>query len=246
MASVSSASTPYAGPGFRPTHVVPRDGMPAWEGPDPARPTEPLDPFLPVQVLDRVGDWSRILCSNGWSAWVDGRLLVSVPPDPPAAGSATSRAADPRPLLGRVEDSLGRYRRAAEELMAGHTDGEDFRRRTRGLRVGVVVDGEALWLYDAEHERWVYCDGRRMTTYAASRDPSASAHGAAGDTGGRGSADDRGDTGEVGGVGETPEDGEDGEDGASRHPREDGYQPTRVVEPERTRVVEWRGAEDEP
>ncbi|MFJ8649512.1 hypothetical protein ACIRNI_25760 [Streptomyces sp. NPDC093546] len=162
-------------PDFRPTHVVPRGGLPAWDAPDRARPTAPLDPFLPVQLMDRVGDWGRILCSNGWTAWVDGRLLVSVPADPPAAGQPASRAADPRPLLGRAEDALGRYRRAAEELASGRTDGEDFRRRTRGLRVGVVVDGEALWLYDAEHERWVYCDGRRMSTYAASAGPSASA-----------------------------------------------------------------------
>ncbi|MBT2367431.1 hypothetical protein J7E88_19510 [Streptomyces sp. ISL-10] len=159
---------------FTPTHVVPRSGMPAWEGPDTSRPTEPLDPLLPVQLLERRGDWSRILCVNGWSAWVDGRLLVSVPQDPPAAGQPMARTADPRPLLARVEDSLGRYRRAAEDLVGGHSDGEDFRRRTQGLRVGLVVDGEAMWLYDAEHERWVFCDGTRLTTLAATSEPAAS------------------------------------------------------------------------
>ncbi|MFI8828657.1 hypothetical protein [Streptomyces sp. NPDC053431] len=160
-------------PDFRPTHVVPREGLPAWEAPDPALPTEPLDAFLPVQLLDRVGDWGQVLCSNGWSAWVDARLLVSVPADPPAAGRSLARTADPRPLIARAEDALGRYRRAAEELSAGRADGETFRRRTRGLRVGMVVDGESLWLYDAEHERWVYCDGSGLSTYAASARPSA-------------------------------------------------------------------------
>ncbi len=73
-------------PDFRPTHVVPRDGLPAWEAPDPGLPTAPLDAFLPVRLEERSGDWGRIQCSNGWTAWVDARLLVSVPEDPPAAG----------------------------------------------------------------------------------------------------------------------------------------------------------------
>ncbi|CAL9336261.1 hypothetical protein [Streptomyces sp. enrichment culture] len=158
---------------FRPTHVVPRHGMPAWDTPGTARPTVPLDPFLPVQLLERMGDWARVLCSNGWSAWVDGRLLVSVPEDPPAAAHDMARAADPRPLLARAEASLGRYRAAAEDLAAGRVDGEGFRRGTAGLRLGVVVEGEAMWLYDAEHERWLYCDGTRLAEYATASTPSA-------------------------------------------------------------------------
>ncbi|MFB7042328.1 MULTISPECIES: hypothetical protein [unclassified Streptomyces] len=162
-------------PDFRPTHVVPRDGLPAWEAPDPGLPTAPLDAFLPVRLEERSGDWGRIRCSNGWTAWVDARLLVSVPDDPPAAGRPLTRTADPRPLIARAEDALGRYRRAAEELGAGRLDGEAFRLRTRGLRVGMVVDGESVWLYDAEHERWVYCDGAGLSTYAAGAAPSVTA-----------------------------------------------------------------------
>ncbi|MFF0066000.1 hypothetical protein ACFYRC_31565 [Streptomyces sp. NPDC005279] len=156
---------------FSPTHVVPQGGLPAWEAPDVSRPTEPLDPLLPVRLVDRRGDWGQIVCANGWSAWVDGRLLVSVPHEPPAAGQPLARTADPRPLLARVEESLSLYRRAAQELTSGQADGETFRRRTQGLRVGMVVDGESVWLYDAEHERWVYCDGTRLSTYAASSGP---------------------------------------------------------------------------
>ncbi|MEW1688751.1 hypothetical protein ACIQOF_09870 [Streptomyces sp. NPDC091265] len=156
---------------FRPTHVVPQDGMPAWESPDVSRPTEPLDPLLPVQLLDRRGDWGQVLCANGWSAWVDGRLLVSVPQDPPQAGQPMARTADPRPLMARVQESLGQFRRAAEELADGRVDGETFRRRTQGLQAGMVVHGGAVWLYDAEHERWVYTDGTRLSTYAASAGP---------------------------------------------------------------------------
>jgi hypothetical protein len=44
-----------------------------------------------VAVVARQGDWTRVLCSNGWSAWVDGRDLTplsaaSVPAATPAAG----------------------------------------------------------------------------------------------------------------------------------------------------------------
>ncbi|MER5183530.1 hypothetical protein ABT009_35165 [Streptomyces sp. NPDC002896] len=160
---------------FRPSHVVPQDGLPAWETPDATRPTAALDALLPVQLVDRRGDWGRIVCSNGWSGWVDGRLLVAVPQEPPAASSPLARTADPRPLLARAEDQLGRYRRATEELMDDRIDGETFRSRTRGLRVGMVVDGEGAWLYDAEHERWVYSDGTHLSTYAASGEPRAHA-----------------------------------------------------------------------
>ncbi|MEV7345754.1 hypothetical protein [Streptomyces sp. NPDC093544] len=162
-------------PEFRPTHVIPQDGLPTWETPDPSRPTVPLDALLPVQLIDRLGDWGRVLCANGWSAWVDGRLLIAVPQAPPAAGSALTRTADPRPLLARVEEALSRYRGAAEDLAAGRLDGQSFRGRTQGQRIGVIVDGESLWLYDGEHERWVYCDGTRLSTYATGQGPAAAA-----------------------------------------------------------------------
>ncbi|MET7650136.1 hypothetical protein [Streptomyces sp. NPDC005486] len=160
-------------PGFRPTHVVPQHGMPAWEAPDPARPTVPLDPLLPVRLTDRRGDWGRVLCSNGWSAWVDGRHLVAVPQDPPRTDGPLATAADPGPLLGRAEEALARYRAAVRELADGGLDGESFRRRTHGLRIGVVVDGEDVWLYDPAREGWVYGDGTGFSTYASDRAPDA-------------------------------------------------------------------------
>ncbi|MBT2428241.1 hypothetical protein J7F02_22015 [Streptomyces sp. ISL-112] len=158
-------------PQFRPTHVVPPDGLPAWEAPDAARPTDPLDALLPVQMAERRGDWAYVVCSNGWAAWVDGRLLVSVPRTPPAPGQPLARTADPRPLLARAEETLNQYRRAAQDLAEGRSDGESFQQRTRGMRVGMVVDGESVWLYDAEHERWVFCDGTQLSTYAAESGP---------------------------------------------------------------------------
>ncbi|GHE07930.1 hypothetical protein [Streptomyces alanosinicus] len=156
------------GPGFRPTHVVPRGGTPAWESPDPARPTVPLDPLLPVELVERRGDWGYIRCSNGWAAWVDSRRLVAVPDDPPAV-DGTGGTSDPLPLLAHAEQALADYRTAVRELADGVLDGEGFEERTRGLRLGIVVDGESMWLYDPGESRWVYGDGRRLTTYATDR-----------------------------------------------------------------------------
>ncbi|MEW1612890.1 MULTISPECIES: hypothetical protein [unclassified Streptomyces] len=160
---------------FRPTHVIPPDGLPAWQAPDAARPTEPLDALLPVRLVERRGDWAYVACFNGWAAWVDGRLLVSVPRTPPEPGRPLARTADPRPLLARAEEALNQYRRAAQDLAEGRSDGESFQQRTRGMRVGMVVDGESVWLYDAEHERWVFCDGKQLTTYAVESGPGSGA-----------------------------------------------------------------------
>ncbi|MFF5639358.1 hypothetical protein [Streptomyces sp. NPDC012825] len=214
-------------PDFRPTHVVPRDGLPAWEAPDPGLPTAPLDAFLPVRLEERSGDWGRIRCSNGWTAWVDARLLVSVPDDPPAAGRPLTRTADPRPLIARAEDALGRYRRAAEELGAGRLDGEAFRLRTRGLRVGMVVDGESVWLYDAEHERWVYCDGAGLGTYAAGAAPSVAAAPPAAQP-----AFPASPASPASPMGDDPED--------------DGHEPTRVMSPAGPAAPETTGPDEPP
>ncbi|MEW1551107.1 hypothetical protein [Streptomyces tsukubensis] len=155
---------------FTPTHVVPPGGLSAWETPGTSRPAASLDPLLPVLLADRRGDWGRIVCANGWSAWVDGRLLVAVPQPPPATGRPLSRTADQRPQLAKTGEAVSRYRSAADDLAGGRIDGETFRSRTRGLRAGVVIDGESVWLYEAEHERWVYGDGVRLGTYAVSRE----------------------------------------------------------------------------
>lgn len=158
-------------PAFRPSHVVPPRGMPAWEAPDPTRPTVPLDALLPVRLLERRGDWGHVLCANGWQAWVDGRHLVAVPQDPPVADDEPTTVADPRHLLAQAQESLARYRAAVEELAGGALDGESFLRRTEDLRIGVVVDGESVWLYDPAQERWVYGDGTRLSTYATDHAP---------------------------------------------------------------------------
>jgi hypothetical protein len=72
---------------FTPTHQAPGTGLAVWASPDPSAPAVAnLDPGLPVQVVQRWGDWASIVCSNGWGGWVDGRaLLPTVAQAPPPA-----------------------------------------------------------------------------------------------------------------------------------------------------------------
>jgi hypothetical protein len=66
-------------PTFAPTHRVGTVAQPTWPEPDPtAAPGPPLPAGLEVQVTARRGDWAEIVASNGWSAWVDHRLLISL------------------------------------------------------------------------------------------------------------------------------------------------------------------------
>lgn len=62
------------------THLVPAGGLPAWERPDPTlTPVATLDPGLDVAIAERtVSGWAHIVCSNGWSAWVDAARLEEV------------------------------------------------------------------------------------------------------------------------------------------------------------------------
>jgi RsiW-degrading membrane proteinase PrsW (M82 family) len=76
-----SAPPPYLHR-FSPDFVVPPGGLPAWAGPDG---TSHLVARLPVgesvQVVQWLGAWAHVLTADGWSGWVDGRLLT--PSGPP-------------------------------------------------------------------------------------------------------------------------------------------------------------------
>ncbi len=66
-----------AAPAWAPTHVVPAGGLPAWDAPDPARqPVAMLSARVELIVVGRAGAWANVRGVNGWTGWVDGRLLV--------------------------------------------------------------------------------------------------------------------------------------------------------------------------
>lgn len=69
-------ATPAAPAQWTPTHRVPDRGMAAYSSPNGNAPAPPLDPRLPVVVIERRGDWAHVECANGWKTWVDGRLLT--------------------------------------------------------------------------------------------------------------------------------------------------------------------------
>jgi len=69
---------PAAPTGWMPTHRAAPPGQQSWDQPDPSRPMTPLAGYLDLMVVQRVGDWARVVASNGWSGWVDARLLIPI------------------------------------------------------------------------------------------------------------------------------------------------------------------------
>jgi hypothetical protein len=57
---------------------VPSGGMPAFGDHDTSLPPAAhLEAGLEVRADEWWGDWAFVRCSNGWGAWVDGRVLVN-------------------------------------------------------------------------------------------------------------------------------------------------------------------------
>ena len=103
----SPAPPPAPAPAFRPTHRAPVGGIRTWPVADPAAPPGPeIDAGVEVSILERQGDWTRVVCANGWSAWVDGRDLQPLPPHRPATAAAPpaapARAAPAPPAPARA------------------------------------------------------------------------------------------------------------------------------------------------
>src|SRR5205807_1898989 len=75
-----SRNSPPAPAVWHATHVVSSPGVRTWAEPNPAlAPGTTLDAGLQVQVVEqRTNGWAHVVCSNGWSAWVDGRRLQAV------------------------------------------------------------------------------------------------------------------------------------------------------------------------
>lgn len=66
--------------GWAPTHTAPEDGLVTYAGSEEGGGENGrLEPGLPVQVVERNDQWARIICSNGWAAWVDADRLVEHP-----------------------------------------------------------------------------------------------------------------------------------------------------------------------
>ncbi len=71
----AAAAAPPPATAWIPTATVPPEGLPAWASPDPRAASVALAGGLQVAVVERIGDWARVVASNGWTGWVDGRRL---------------------------------------------------------------------------------------------------------------------------------------------------------------------------
>ncbi|MDQ1373449.1 MAG: hypothetical protein QOJ09_787 [Actinomycetota bacterium] len=87
--------------GFVPTHVIPAGGLPAWAAPDPTQDiVATIEARVEVVVREERGAWADVLCSNGWSAWVDGRRLLAI-------GAGSPSYAQPQPAAGGYGAPVG-------------------------------------------------------------------------------------------------------------------------------------------
>ncbi len=75
-AQAQPVQQPAPAGGWMPSHSVPPQGLRAWGAPDPSGPVVAnLAPGLPIQVAEVRGAWARVICSNGWTGWIDGRII---------------------------------------------------------------------------------------------------------------------------------------------------------------------------
>jgi hypothetical protein len=139
---------------FTPTHAVPVEGLPAWSEPDPTQsPVALLDPGLEVRRVEQSENgWARVVCSNEWGAWVDGRRLV-----------ALDQVAVPE-VVPILDGALGQYGQLVDDLAAQRIDDETFRREA--FKIGLVVRERDAWILDLASKRWWRYDGIQLTTLA--------------------------------------------------------------------------------
>lgn len=82
----TAAATPAP---WKPARQVPPTGMAAWSSPDPSMaPVANLSPGVQLRVDEQRGAWARVTGSNGWTGWVDARILQPIGAVAPAGGPA--------------------------------------------------------------------------------------------------------------------------------------------------------------
>jgi len=138
---------------FAPTHLVPEGGVTTYEDPYPGRALVPLDPGLPVQLAERRGDWARVVCSNGWEAWVDGRLVE------PAGVEDRTEVDELWSVLRASADAMADL---LTEFAAGRIDEATYRQRV--FEAGLVIRQGEAWMVDAVHRQVHRYDGFQLRT----------------------------------------------------------------------------------
>jgi hypothetical protein len=131
--------------------MAPEQGLRTWATADTSQPTAAISGGLEVQLAERQGAWARIVCSNGWSTWVDGRELIDV-----VAMRSMAEA-----LIDRLDAAVREYQQVVTEAAEQRIDQAEFKRRA--FHAGMIVsDGEA-WFFDLPNARWCRYDGFGVT-----------------------------------------------------------------------------------
>jgi hypothetical protein len=127
--------------------MAPEEGLRTWATADTSQPTAAIPAGLEVQVAEREGEWARIVCSNGWSGWVDGRQLIDV-----AAARSMAEA-----LLGRLDVAVKEYEQVVVDAADGRIEQAEFQRRA--FQAGMIVNDHEAWFLDLPTGRWYRYDG---------------------------------------------------------------------------------------
>src|SRR5688500_18765034 len=132
--------------------MAPDAGLRTWATADASQPTAALPAGLQVQLAERHGDWARIVCSNGWSAWVDARELIDV----------GKIVADAQAVFTRLDAAVREYQQVITDAAGQGIDQAEFQRRA--LNAGMVVSDDEVWFLDLQNGRWCRYDGFTVTT----------------------------------------------------------------------------------
>ena len=142
------------GAAFTPTHVAPEAGLRTWATADTSQPTAGIPSRLEVELAERRGDWARIVCSNGWLAWVDGRELIDIAATPSIDETLTESS---DPVVRELAGALTTCQKVLEEYRAGSIDDATLRHRL--FRAGLIVHDDDAWLLDISAGKWFHYNG---------------------------------------------------------------------------------------
>ena len=79
VAAAGQAAAATTAAAWTPSHRAPAEGLDAWSAPDPSSAQQiRLDPGLELRVEQTTGEWAQVTASNGWTGWVDARLLKPI------------------------------------------------------------------------------------------------------------------------------------------------------------------------
>lgn len=131
---------------FAPTHTAPDGGLSAWVQPNPAAPpVATIQGRVEMHVQEYRGGWAQVVCSNGWTAWVDAARLV------PASAQGSAAPPHQRSAVNVPITHIGSYTITLFDVLPaiGVMLGAVLPWLRGGLGTGNSFDVPLLFLVDA-------------------------------------------------------------------------------------------------